>query len=102
MNGIWGIIEADDGSRKCRGRKNREFDGMLFQLYLFYDTFNCSDDTSYESDSEEINQQCRRKKTALNVESELGKVSPPHQKQETDTRKESEDIEKLELGSKVE
>ena len=44
----------------------------------------------------------QEEKIELNVESELGKVSLPHQKQETDTTKESEDIEKLEFGSKVE
>jgi hypothetical protein len=103
---IWALIEADDESRKRRERQDREFDDMLILLYLSYGTFHGSDDSSDdsgdESDSEETNQQCKRKKTELNVESELGILSPPHQKREMDTTKESEDIEELELGSKVE
>jgi hypothetical protein len=105
MKRIWALIEADDESRKRRERQDREFDDMLILLYLFNENLHSSDDSSDdsgdESDSEETNQQCKRKKTELNVESELGIVSPPHQKREADTTKVSADIEELELRSKV-
>lgn len=93
---ILALIEDDDESRKRRERQDREFDDDVLLLICFsLETFDSSDDGSDEGDSEETNQQCKRKKTELNVESELGKVSPPHQKQETDTTNESEDIKKL-------
>ena len=104
MKRLWALIEADDESTRRRERRDREFDDMLILLYLSYETFHSSgdssDDSGDESDTEETNQQCKRKKTELNVESELWKVSPPHQKQETDATKESEDIGKLEHGIK--
>ena len=96
---ILALIEDDDESRKRRERQDREFDDMLILPYLFNEilqsSHDSSDDSGDESDSEETNQQCKRRKTESNVESELGKASPPHQKQETDTTNESEDIENL-------